>query len=139
MKTFPLILLTVISLLSFAVAASAINPTVKIAEKEEIGTYLTDEAGMTLYWFKNDAPGRSTCTGPCIDRWPAFYGAKVIPPAGVAPGEFGSITREDGSRQTTYRGYPLYYWLGDRKAGDTNGNMIGNVWFVVNPGIFRGR
>lgn len=138
MKIFGLIALVVVSLLFFAVATSAISPTVKIAEKEEIGTYLTDAAGMTLYWYKNDSPGRSTCTGPCLDRWPVFYSASVIPPAGIAPGEFGSITREDGTRQTTFRGYPLYHWLGDEKPGDTNGNKIGNVWFVVDPNNFPG-
>ena len=42
-------------------------------------------------------------------------------------------TREDGKRQTTYKGWPLYYFAGDKAPGDVLGQGLGNVWFVANP------
>lgn len=46
------------------------------------------------------------------------------------------ITREDGKKQTTFRGYPLYYWAGDKAPGDTKGQGMKNVWYVIDPAKF---
>ena len=114
-------------------AAMADTIGVNVAEKEGIGQYLTDGAGMTLYTFANDSAGTSSCTGECLEKWPAFN----INPAGLIIGcessDFGSITREDGASQTTYRGMPLYYFFNDKKPGDTNGQGVKGVWHVVSP------
>ena len=37
--------------------------------------------------------------------------------------------RADGKMQTTYKGFPLYYWVDDKKMGDTLGQDVGNVWY----------
>jgi predicted lipoprotein with Yx(FWY)xxD motif len=106
---------------------------VKVAEKAEIGQYLTDGTGMTLYRFANDEAGVSTCTGECLVKWPPFY---VDPDAvieGIDAGDFGVITRDDGSEQTTYKGMPLYYFFGDTNPGDTKGHGVKDVWFAVSP------
>jgi predicted lipoprotein with Yx(FWY)xxD motif len=119
-----------------ALPAAAMNGEVKIAEKPGIGKYLTDSKGMTLYWFQNDSVGHSVCTGNCVGNWPIYYREKVAPENGLNAGDFGTITREDGARQTTFRGYPLYYFKGDSKPGDTNGNKLFDRWYVVNPESF---
>jgi predicted lipoprotein with Yx(FWY)xxD motif len=116
--------------------AAAMNHEVKLAEKAEIGKYLADSAGMTLYWFKKDSTGHSACAGTCVDNWPLFYREKVAPPSGLNVDEFGTITREDGAKQTTFRGYPLYYYKGDSTAGDTKGNNMMGIWYVVVPENF---
>lgn len=104
--------------------------------KEGLGTYLTDGRGMTLYSFAKDKPGASACSGNCIKNWPAYSAGKVEPMAGMNAQDFGTITREDGTRQTTYKGYPLYYFIKDQKPGDTNGQGVIGAWFVVDPAKF---
>lgn len=128
-------------LLSICLAASALakHHEVKVAEKAGIGKYLTDAEGKTLYFFKNDAPGKSACTGDCLARWPVYFRATVAPPASLATQDFGTLKRSDGQSQTTFRGYPLYYWVGDTAAGDTNGQGVMERWSVVDPEHFPPR
>lgn len=88
---------------------------------------VTDRSGMTLYTFDKDEPGsgESACYGSCAENWPPV-------PASAASGEaFGSITRDDGMRQLTYEGSPVYYYAGDSAPGDMNGAGLGGVWHVI--------
>ena len=119
--------------MAIAGAASADNHAIKLSNKDGVGKFLTDAKGMTLYIFKKDSPGKSACTGPCVVKWPLYSREKVSVPEGVTAGDFGTITREDGKTQTTYKGMPLYYFEGDKKSGDVAGQGFGNVWFVANP------
>lgn len=121
----------VVSILMFSTLAAA--ATVEIRTKDGIGSYLADEKGMTLYLFKKDAPGVSACAGPCVEKWPLFTAESVTAPAGVKADDFGSITRADGKKQTTYKGLPLYYFFKDAQAGDTAGQGVNDVWYVVAP------
>ena len=55
---------------------------------------------------------------------------------GVDTTLLGTITRDDGTIQVTYNGWPLYLFAGDSAAGDTNGQGIdefGGLWFLVSP------
>lgn len=122
-----------LTILAFVSMAFAAHHAVKIAKKDDPGSYLTDTEGMTLYWFKNDSPGKSACSGGCLTNWPIYYRENVAPPKELKASDFGTITREDGKMQTTYKGYPLYYWSGDKMAGDTTGNKVKGVWFVIDP------
>jgi predicted lipoprotein with Yx(FWY)xxD motif len=130
------IVMAVVMVAGWASLLFAADPTVKVATKEGVGSYLVDGAGKTLYWFTKDSPGKSTCEGPCLANWPAFAAASIVVPAGLKAEDFGSITRADGAAQTTFRGYPLYYWKGDAAAGATTGQGVNGVWFVVDPGKF---
>jgi predicted lipoprotein with Yx(FWY)xxD motif len=115
-------------------AASGGKETEVQAEDSSLGTILTDRDGNTLYLFENDADGESTCYGDCAASWPAFE-AKGDPAAGdgVDASLLGTTERTDGTVQVTYNGHPLYYFGGDQAAGDTNGQEIGDVWYVVSP------
>jgi predicted lipoprotein with Yx(FWY)xxD motif len=129
--------ITVLSILLLGGSvAMAAHHAVKIHEKEGVGKYLTDTEGKSLYWFKKDAPGTSACVGPCVEKWPIYYRDAVKAPEGVKAEDFGTITRGDGSKQTTFRGYPLYYWVNDKQAGDTSGQGVNNVWYVIDPANF---
>ena len=108
--------------------------TVKTSDTT-LGKILVDAQGKTLYYFANDvaASGASSCYGQCAVAWPIFSAGTVTVSSPLDPADFGSITRTDGSKQTTYYGWPLYYYKGDTKAGDTNGENVLKVWFVIKP------
>ena len=109
---------------------------IKIQQKSGIGKYLTDAQGKTLYWFKKDSPGKSACSGACLEKWPIYYRETVAVPSGMKAAEFATITREDGKKQTTFRGMPLYYWVNDKAAGEIGGQGLNNLWYVINPDNF---
>jgi predicted lipoprotein with Yx(FWY)xxD motif len=110
--------------------------TVMVATSSTLGNYLVDGTGMTLYWFTKDSVGQSACTGNCIAAWPAFTSDSFVVPSALNPADFGAITRPDGTKQATYKGYPLYYWVKDTKRGDTTGQDVGKVWYVIDPAKF---
>jgi predicted lipoprotein with Yx(FWY)xxD motif len=115
------------------VAGVAAAGDVQVRTMDKIGKYLADGKGMTLYHFKNDAKDKIACTGPCLEKWPLFSSEKITPPPGTGAMDFGVITRPDGKKQTTFKGWPLYYFAGDKKPGDTNGQGIKDAWYVVSP------
>ena len=119
--------------LALAGVALADNHAIKLSEKDGAGKFFTDSKGMTLYIFKKDSPSKSVCAGPCVVKWPLYFRETVSVPEGVRAADFSTITREDGKRQTAYKGWPLYYYSGDKAPGDTLGHGLGNVWFVANP------
>jgi predicted lipoprotein with Yx(FWY)xxD motif/plastocyanin len=111
---------------------------ISMGTQTELGNYLTDAKGMTLYYFDKDTTGVSNCSGTCSMNWPAFYAPELSAPTGISASDFGTLVRADGSMQTTYKGFPLYYWAKDQLRGDTTGHNVNNVWFVVDPGNFSG-
>jgi len=83
--------------------------------------------GQTLYQFDLDTPGSgiSACVGGCIATWPPLTVPAGTVPTAASPvtGQLGTITRTDGKgTQVTYHGRPLYFYSGDTKPGDANGN-----------------
>ena len=130
-NSMTMVLAVAATTLLFATLAAA--ETVGVQTKDGIGSFLTDEKGMTLYVFNKDTQGKSACAGPCVDKWPLFAPDEVTGREGVAAADFGVITRGDGKKQSTYRGLPLYYFFKDSKPGDTAGQGVNNVWYVATP------
>jgi predicted lipoprotein with Yx(FWY)xxD motif len=53
---------------------------------------------------------------------------------GARGGLLATTTRSGDVKQVTYNGHPLYYYSGDQKAGDTNGqglDQFGAKWYVL--------
>ena len=111
--------------------------TVMIGTAKPVGNYLTDGEGKTLYYFTKDSAGQSACTGNCLKNWPAFTSDTFSVPSGLNASDFGTITRDDGTKQVTYKGYPLYYFIRDRKRGEVAGQAVGKVWYVIDPAKFN--
>jgi predicted lipoprotein with Yx(FWY)xxD motif len=101
-----------------------------------VGKYLTGEDGKTLYVFSKDTtPGKSACNGDCAGNWPPFTldaGETAVDGAGVS-GKIATITRDDGTKQVTYNGKPVYYYAGDSASGQTNGQGVAGLWTVAAP------
>lgn len=107
--------------------------TVQVVANDEYGEILVDIAGMTLYVFLRDVPGKSNCNDACAQTWPPLtVDGEPTAGEGVDDGMLGTIEREDGDTQVTYD-RPLYRYSGDTKAGDTKGQGIGGNWYVVSP------
>ena len=88
--------------------------------------------GMTLYTFAKDTAGGGTsaCLAQCAANWPALGVADTARPMGG----YTIIIREDGKRQWAYKGWPLYYWSKDVKAGDKTGDGFAQgAWKVARP------
>jgi predicted lipoprotein with Yx(FWY)xxD motif len=116
--------------------------TIMTASNPSLGTYLTDGRGMTLYHLLSDQGSyTSKCTdATCTGIWPPFYTAAINIPANLNLNlaDFGTITVNGYKQyqQTTYKGWPLYYYYKDIRPGDTYGQSLTDsygVWSVVSP------
>jgi predicted lipoprotein with Yx(FWY)xxD motif len=115
-------------------ASPSAAPVVLAQTVGAMGTLLVAASnGHTLYSFDSDSPRVSRCSGGCASTWPPLTIAAGQSPTGGAgvSGQLATIARGDGSLQVTYKGLPLYFFHGDAKAGDTNGNYTG--WRLVRP------
>jgi predicted lipoprotein with Yx(FWY)xxD motif len=106
---------------------------VTLQSNATLGNFLVDGKGMTLYYFTKDVNNQSNCTGNCLVAWPIYYAEDIKPGTGISATDFTTITRADGSKQTAYKNWPLYYYVGDTKAGDVTGEAVENEWFVAKP------
>ena len=95
-------------------------------------TIVVDGKGMTVYVYTRDSAGEKTsaCIGGCATLWPAVTSTGAPTLQGVT-GTIGSITTSDGKQQVTVNGMPIYYYSKDTAAGQTNGQGVAGVWYVV--------
>jgi predicted lipoprotein with Yx(FWY)xxD motif len=111
-------------------AAPAAGGVTVAVTSSELGDILVDGDGRTLYAFTKDQGDKSVCSGQCADNWPALTGDATAG-TGAQAGLLSAAMQADGSNQVSYGGKLLYHFAGDAKAGDTNGQGVGKVWFVV--------
>ena len=106
-----------------AAAPATIGDTAK-------GKALVNSKGMTLYTFDKDSGGKSACNGPCATNWPPLTAAADA----KAMGDWAIVTRDDGGKQWSYKGKPLYAWTKDTKPGDTSGDgFLNGAWHIATP------
>jgi predicted lipoprotein with Yx(FWY)xxD motif len=122
--------------LAFGSDAKSNGAVVKVA-KSRFGLILVDSKGITLYDFVKDKGTTSVCYGACAALWPPlFTTAKPVAGSGVRASLLGTTKRKDGKLEVTYGGHPLYYFVTDRKPGQTTGqavNQFGGPWWVISP------
>ena len=123
---------------SSAKKAPAIAANSALAVRQtSVGRTLTDANGRALYLFAADKPNLSTLSAAGRAFWPPFTGAaKPAATGGAVAGKIGTVTGGTGVPQVTYNGHPLYYFIGDRSAGQTAGqglNQFGARWYVLAP------
>ena len=111
--------------------ASSGGPAVSVAGTS-LGDILVDGDGLTLYMFTADSGGKSACSGDCVANWPPLTGdAAPTLGAGLDAEDFATITRDDGAKQVTFYGMPLYTFAGDKAAGDVSGQGLAGKWYVL--------
>jgi predicted lipoprotein with Yx(FWY)xxD motif len=92
------------------------------------GGMWTDASGMTLYTFDKDESGKSACYDKCATNWPPLKAEA----GSAAEGDWTVVERKDGSKMWAYKGKPLYTFIGDKKAGDANGDgKAGGLWHIA--------
>ena len=104
-------------------------------KKTSLGTILVDARGRTLYLFEKDRSGMSACGSACVQYWPALT-SRATPRAGsgVHQSMLRVIRQQNGVRQVTYAGHPLYTFVGDKNAGQTSGEGLTNFgagWYAL--------
>lgn len=113
------------------------NVALGLNSNKTLGNYLIGYNGMTLYLYTKDTGKDSTCYDQCAVNWPPY----IVGPEdnvtnvkeGVDPKKVGTTIRTDGKIQVTYNGHPLYFWKNDKQSGDTTGQGVGEVWYVLKP------
>jgi predicted lipoprotein with Yx(FWY)xxD motif len=122
---------------SSAAAGVAVPPPSEVTALKmattPLGEVVTDGDGRTLYLFSTDGRDatQSACTGACLEAWPPALVGSAAPSVSGVTGKLGSITAPGGGRQLTLGGWPLYYYGRDAAVGDTKGQAVGNVWWVL--------
>ncbi len=107
---------------NFTDIMTSVGPDIQLMEDPTLGSILTDGRGYTLYYFTKDAlPDTSLCTGGCVTNWPLFYVENPQLGDGLDMADFSSIMHPEGGMQTTYKGWPLYYFMSDLNPGETSG------------------
>jgi predicted lipoprotein with Yx(FWY)xxD motif len=115
-----------------APVASAGGTTVSLGKNDKLGSFLVDDKGMTLYLFTKDTPNTSVCYDKCATAWPPLLTTgNPVAGEGADTSKLGTTNRKDGTVQVTYNGWPLYYYVKDKAAGDVIGQDVGGVWYVV--------
>jgi predicted lipoprotein with Yx(FWY)xxD motif len=121
---------------SESAASSSSAESAELATADSaLGTIVVDSKGMSVYMFDKDTQGsgKSSCTGGCLDAWPPVIAESDSPAVDGVTGDVATITRDDGTVQVTLDGWPLYYWQGDKAAGDVAGQGVQDVWWVLAP------
>jgi predicted lipoprotein with Yx(FWY)xxD motif len=137
LKTLAIAVGALVAAAAFAVSAlgsADAGALVKIGPSS-LGRVLVDAHGKTLYIWAHDKGARSTCNGDCAEYWPPLLTrGKPVAAGGAKAALLGTSRRSDGQIQVTYAGHPLYYFVKDRKAGQTTGEGLtgfGGRWDPV--------
>lgn len=116
--------------------SGAAGETELMVADSELGEIIVDSKGMSLYYFTKDEKdsGKSNCKEDCLVKWPPLLTESDAPTADEAiTAEIGTIDTEDGKKQVTVDGMPVYYWFQDKEPGDVLGQDVGQVWYVIAP------
>ena len=130
-------LVAVIAVLALAAPSGAMAGATVSVRDSRFGRILTDGRGFTLYLFTRERTSRSRCYGQCAVAWPPLLTTGKPRAAGAARSwHLGTTRRADGTRQVTYRGHPLYYYVNEKQPLQVlcqNVFEFGGLWLVVSP------
>jgi predicted lipoprotein with Yx(FWY)xxD motif len=112
--------------LAESAAGAATGVTVSATRNAKLGSILV--SGKTVYTLK---PSKTACTAQCLQIWPALTLPQGVTTAtagkGVTVSKLGTVMGSNGALQVTYAGKPLYWFSGDKSAGQVHGNVT-DTW-----------
>jgi predicted lipoprotein with Yx(FWY)xxD motif len=118
-----------------AVGGAARSSGTVSLRKTSLGMILVAANGHTLYLFGKDRKDKSACSSSCAQFWPPLLSqGKPSAGPGVKASLLGTTKRSNGSLQVTYNKHPLYGFLLDKRAGQTNGqglSKFGAKWYAL--------
>ena len=105
---------------------------------KRMGETVQNQDGFVLYRFDDDKvkpEAVSNCYDDCAKVWPPAVINKGEKPKvdGVDAKLVGTVERKDGTLQLTIDKWPVYTYIGDKKAGQWKGQNVGKKWFVITP------
>jgi predicted lipoprotein with Yx(FWY)xxD motif len=117
-------------------SSSAVIQTATVTINGQSKTVLTNAKGLTLYYFTSDSATQSALSRNCLRVWPPllFSGSGGPTSSSSLSGKLSVQTDVNGN-QIEYNGHPLYTFSGDSAPGQTNGEGLYGVWFVVTPNL----
>jgi len=109
--------------------------TFQVAQSADLGGYVVDGEGFTLYRFNPDTPNpsKSTCNAGCAITWPPVLATHKVQYIGLQRKNIGTLHREDGSVQMNIGKWPVYRFSKDAAPGQINGQGVDGNWFAVAP------
>ena len=121
-------------------AAPSSRAVVNVAFNKKLKKKIVvDGSGRTLYLFTYDtsAGGKPQCQNAdptCPKIWPALTSTgRPKTGKGINARLITIVKGAGGKPQVSYNHHPLYYFSGDRKPGDVNGQALANIWYVLSP------
>jgi len=116
---------------STAAPSAAASGAVKTASNATLGkTVLVSAQGMTLYRLTGESNGKFICNNAaCEAHWPPVSASATS----ASISGLGTVKRPNGMEQLTYKGAPLYTFVGDTAPGKANGQGLKDVgtWMAV--------
>jgi predicted lipoprotein with Yx(FWY)xxD motif len=114
-------------------AAASTAAVLKTAMNAKLHQNLVvNDNGKTVYIYKPDGTSTTSKVPAALKgAWPAVTSMESTPT--VAAGLSNADTKVNAQDQVSYHGHLLYTFSGDPKAGDANGQGLGNVWYVISP------
>jgi predicted lipoprotein with Yx(FWY)xxD motif len=116
-------------------AGANLTTELKANSSQRMGKVVVNQDGYTLYLFTKDSkdPSKSTCNDKCAKIWPPALTEGNPTIEGISADLVGSVTRDDGTKQITIGGWPVYTYVGDKKPGAWTGQFVSGTWFVIDP------
>jgi predicted lipoprotein with Yx(FWY)xxD motif len=117
-------------------SSSTVIQTATVSVKGKSEMVLTDAQGKTLYYYTLDPATQSTCSSSCAQLWhPLLFTGSGEPRSSTPLSGKLSVQMDANGAQIEYNGHPLYTFSGDTAPGQTIGEGLFGMWFVVTPNL----
>ena len=111
------------------------EPGTKLAlGPSHVGSVLVDSVDQAIYLFDVEDTSKPECYGACARAWPPVYANGRPEVAESLDRELLDVTRRnDGRKQLTYGGHPLYYYAHEGPGEVLCHNVVefGGTWLAV--------